>query len=155
MPPARSIGYNHLPDRLSDRAQFERHADTFYGSEQPDGPRAWHLHASHVAGGDSQELTLMVTPAPADDVTILADVILEPPRYDWSDVVQGTPLNLPHRYAETLLIPLVRDWATSHELFAEPELLPQIKQQAEMARLVLGLLNPRKPNSPKETPDAK
>lgn len=138
---------------VTDRGQFERYADTFYGGDLPDGPRAWHLEASNISGGDSVALTLHIAPPPIETADILVDVILEPPRYDWSDVTNGTPLSLPHRYAETLLLPLVRDWASSHEYFAEPELLPQVKQQAEMARMVLGLLNPNRTRSPKELPE--
>ena len=135
---------------VTDRAQFERYAETFYGNALPDGPRAWYLHAAHTAGGDSVALTLHITPEPAEEVNILVDVIVEAPRHAWADVAQGTPLGLPHKYVEALLLPLVRDWATSHELFSNAELLPQIKEQAELARLTLGLIDPKKPRGPRE-----
>lgn len=144
------LSASNIPLReVTDRMTFERFTETFCGTA-PSAPRAYHVVAAHESTGDNVSLTLLLAPTPDENLDVKADVIREAPRYLWADVQAGTALQLPHRYAESLLVPLVRDWATSHEWFTNKELLPQIQAQANTARAVLGLINPAKPKTPRE-----
>jgi hypothetical protein len=136
--------------QVTDAAQFEQFSNTFYGSSVPTGPRAYNLTTSTTTTGDNVILTLQVAPTPTTNTPLLVDTIDEAPRYTWSDVTRGTALKLPHKYAESILVPLVREWATGHEFFAYPNLMASITQQAQQARAVLGLIDPDKPSGPRE-----
>jgi hypothetical protein len=116
-------------------------------SYAPSTPRAFFLRSMNQSKGDNVALTLYVAPTPSVDTTLLVDVSTEPPRYTWADVTAGTPVEIPHRFAETILIPLVRHWATSHRNFTRDDLLPAIKEQYAIARQTLGLVDPASPDT--------
>ena len=128
----------HVPSR----SEFENFVDYYYAGVPPTVPRAYHLESLNQAQGDNVALTLLVAPAPAADTDVLVDVSTEPPRFSPADIHIGTPIEIPHRYAELLLLPLVRKWATSHRLFTRKELQPQIDAQFEIAQTSLGLITP-------------
>lgn len=137
--------------KIDDRAVFHQFVDTYYPADAiPTTPRAYYLHASTTNGGDNLDLTLYVAPTPSDTCDVLVDVLMQAPRYDWSDVTLGTPLSLPNQYAEGLLLPLVREWATTHEYYRDAALVPQIKEMANAARELLGLINPKPEATSKE-----
>lgn len=117
-----------------------------YGSSETVGePRAYFLRSQHQSAGDNVALSLLFTPVPNISTDISVDVSLEAPRYTAIDITSGTPVEIPHRYAELLLVPLVRKWATAHRLYTRKDSQPQIDEQYELAKTALGMLNPDTP----------
>lgn len=128
---------------------IDHYAALYHGGAAyaPSSPRAFFLQGANQNKGDNVALTLYVAPTPVGNTVLLVDVSLEPPRYTWSDVTAGTPLEMPHRYAETLLLPLVKHWAMSHRNFVLRALEPAIKDQYAIARDLLGLVDPVSPET--------
>lgn len=85
---------------------------------------------------------LMLAPVPTSTVYVDLEIASEAPRYTWQDVVQATPLQLPSTYAESLLLPIVRQRATSFRLFTNEPLRGVIESQYRKAQQALGLLDP-------------
>ena len=96
---------------------------------------------------DSVMMTLYVAPTPPVSTVVNIDLALEPPRYHWQDVAQATPLRLPHAYAESLLMPIVRQRAAGYKLFVNDSLRPAIEAQYHKAMGALGLADPAPPQA--------
>ena len=94
-------------------------------------------------GQDNTGMTIMVPKMSPTDFRIEVDYFVEPIHYVWNDFIASTPLPLPHRYVESLLLPIVRFTAAQSHYFFNKEMMPLIKEQAEQARKSLGLSDPR------------
>jgi hypothetical protein len=141
---------------LASTAELEGFVNYYYGGSPPSTPRAYYLDSKYQSGSDNVALKLIVTPVPTADTPLLVDVALEPPRYTTLDASNGTPLEIPHRYAELLLLPIIRKWATGHRMFTRREMQPQIDEQYNIAQAALGLVQPESPTVRKEeTPTPK
>lgn len=132
---------------IRNRTEFDTWLDVAYGgaARAPDGIRAYHLLKERRAEEDSVKLTILVTPTPADDTDIDLDVATECPRYSWYNVAQGSMLQIPHRYVETLLLPLVLKRASAYRHFTRVELQPQIDEAYQTALATLDLASPKTP----------
>lgn len=79
----------------------------------------------------------------ADLWELQADVFLEPPRFSCCDVRNGTRLPVPHRYAESLVIPLARYFALSSRYRVQESTVAFVREQAAQALALLGEVDPR------------
>lgn len=86
--------------------------------------------------------TLLFSPTPTSNVSLEVEVLLTAPRYTWNDYQNATPLSIVHRYAASVLFPLMRFRATATRDFAAKDQLPEIKQQYQQARAILGYVDP-------------
>ncbi len=77
-------------------------------------------------------------------------VAVLPPRYVCNDLQVGTRLDIPNRFAETLLMPLARYYALSSRYFRKPELRETVIAQAADVLGLLGELQPAQPEAAKE-----
>lgn len=114
----------------------------------PSAPLAYYIDSSRADGPDSVALTLYVIPAPEASVDVLIEVCDEPPRYEPQDFYQGTPLQLPHKWAETILLPLVKQWALGDTLMPaslRDGVKVQIGEQYDAARAMLGMATTDEP----------
>lgn len=131
------------------------YVDLYFGGQAPSIPKAVFVDSSHSNTPDNIELTLRIVPEPIKQETVYFDVSIEAPRYTQEDVNNGTAIALPHKYAELLLLPLVRFWAMSHREFRRPELAQAITQQYQTAMMSLGLVMPDSPSREAGTPNPK
>jgi hypothetical protein len=136
--------------RLTHRSDFDQFVSLFCNGTTPSSPRAYFLLSENQTAGDNVTLTLCLTPTPLEETIIAFDATVEPPRYEWSDVNVGTIVEMPHRYAELLLMPLMKKWATSHHFYTDRESQPQIDHQYETAMRALGMLDPQPTNKDEE-----
>ena len=123
---------------LSSRSQVTDFA-TLYGSSAPIG---FLVDSQREESVDSLGLTLYLAPAPSDDVEVTVDVTLEPPRWNSSDLLSGLVIPLPHKWVETLFMPLVRKWAAGDSRMpksARASQMQEIDAQYSTAREILGL----------------
>jgi len=63
---------------------------------------------------------------------------IQPPRLTCQSLAEGTILPIPHRFAETLLVPLAKFYAMSSRWFRRPDLAESITTQARDALLLTG-----------------
>ena len=85
---------------------------------------------------------MKVAPAPAEPTELMVDVVLEAPRFTWNDVDRCPRVPMPHRYVESLLLPIARYQAMSGHLAVAPERRAQIEAEYAAARLGLELADP-------------
>lgn len=127
-------------------------------SSPPAYPLAYWLESKmSVDNPDTVGLTLHLTPAPTAETEVLVDVVKEPVRYSEMDFRAFTPLKLPHRWAESILLPLVKKWAMGDTLMPasmRQAVEKEINEQYANAMTILGLADPAEPanqaSQPKE-----
>lgn len=120
-----------------------------FGIDATGTPQFYFIDSAKAAEADSVQSTLWVAPTPDDDTDVKIDVAVDAPHYTWQDFDLRTPLQLPHSYAESLLLPLMRYAATSFRLFLSPEQMPQIREQYQKALKQLGIFDPAPKQSAK------
>lgn len=132
---------------LRRQCDFDAFVDLAYGGSAyaPERPRAYMLSSARQTNEDGVALTLYVTPTPADDADLAVDVVKEPERYSWSDVRNGTRLRVPHKYVESLLIPVALKWASRYRHFTRREMQPQLDESYATAQVALGLVSTETP----------
>lgn len=135
---------------LKSLEELENYAAWYYdGTTVPDGPRAYFVETIPVEMQDSLELRLHVTPAPLEETPCTLQVCFEPPRYAEGDILFGRDLALPHRHAEGLLLPIVKQWALADSLCVRrEELKEQIFVQYQKAMSILGGGGPLSSSAP-------
>lgn len=141
---------------LASRSEYDHFAALYVGDSTVASPIAFYVEPIRGSLNDSVGLTLNLTPLPADTVTVRLDVTLEPPRYDTVDLMQATLLQLPHKWAETIFLPLARKWACADARMGNTRraaVMPQIDEQFALARQMLGLADIEPPAQAKAKPE--
>ena len=136
-------------------SEFESFVDLYLDGDAAAGPVAYHIETMAQTGEDPAKTVFRITPAVSGtSVAFLLDVVKEAPRYTTSDLVTCPAVPIPHRYAETLLVPIIRYNASSYYLFEalDPKQKETIDREYQQARQTLGLSDP---NPVKETPATK
>ena len=87
-------------------------------------------------------LSLLFAPTPTNNVALSVEVTLNAPRYSYADYLSETSLAIPHRYAASILYPVMRHRVASNRQFVNKEALPQIKAGYQQARELLGYADP-------------
>lgn len=134
---ARIAGRSLSP--LSSRSQVTEFA-SIYGTTT--SPLAFLVDSLRGEGADSLGMTLYLAPPPAEDTEVTLDVTSEPPRWDSADLLGGSLVPLPHKWVETLFMPLVRKWAAGDSRMpksARAAQMQEIDAQYNAAREILGL----------------
>lgn len=134
-------------------AELEGFSLLFLDGEVPTEPVAYHIDREAQTGNDPAKCTLHIYPGPSEETNFLLDVVKEAPRYSVSDLDTCPIVPIPHRYAETLLLPIVRYKASTYWLFANPETAESINREYAQAMLSLGLADPLPGNSGDNKPD--
>jgi hypothetical protein len=118
-------------------------------------PLAYYVESLRDTVADSLAMTLYLAPAPSEETTVTLDVTHEPPRWSSADLLVGTVIPLPHKWAETIFMPLVRKWAAGDSRMPKSYRAAQIQEidaQYNAARQMLGLadIEPRTAKDNKE-----
>jgi hypothetical protein len=106
--------------------ELETFADLYLDGDTADEPVAYHV----ARESESSESTYNL------------DVVLEPPRYVTNDLRSCPIVPIPHRYVESLILPIVRYQASTFYLFRQQDLKPTIDREYQMARIQLNLADP-------------
>lgn len=128
-------------------AELESFIDTYLDGFTSDVPIAYHIERGRQDATDPARCVLHVAPAPVAETNLLLEVTLEAPRYVLGDLATCPLLPIPHRYVESLLLPIARMRASSFYLFSQPDRLPQIEAEFMEASRALGLADPLPGNS--------
>lgn len=131
-------------------SEFERFEQRFLGDDAavPSGPLAYFLDSSRATAADSVALVLKVTPAPDEDTDFTLDVTREAPRYTRQQMISGAMIEVPHKYAETILLPILMKWAAGDPIMPagrRQAMMPQLDEQFATANRMLGLAEPATP----------
>lgn len=136
------MGSARISDRylrpLESKAQVTNFAALYGGTV----PIAFLVESLRDAAADSLAMTLYLAPPPSGDTVVSLDVTKEPPRYDAVDILNGTVLQIPHKWAETIFKPLVMKWAAGDGRMPKSARAAQIQEidaQYATAREMLGL----------------
>lgn len=134
---------------IPNKAEFTASSALYVGlDDAPDPPAFYHVEHTRKAAGDNVGMVLYALPSgSAANVTLEAAV--EPPTYTGRDIISCTELQIPARYTESILWPLLRHWAASDALFRKESLRSDINARYESALRVLDLLAP-----PSQQPEA-
>ncbi len=143
----------HQCERMSD---YERFADLYLTpTDDLTIIHAYYLNRSAApASAFGFSNVLQFTPPPAAPVEVTINVCLNAPRYTWAHYLAETALSLPHRYAQSLLYPLLREKVSTFIEFKRVDQLPLIQQEAAAARLALGIVDPKPSNRTPPAPAA-
>ena len=108
--------------------------------------RAMTAGATPTPAQDSAGITLHVVPAPSEAYpTLLADVLADAPRYTTANLCDGTVPPVPHKYHESILLPLVRYNMAGTRYYRQPQgsaMLQSIQDDYSRALKLLGMANP-------------
>lgn len=122
---------------------LETFPDLFLDGESGDEPLAYHIERTNQAGNDPAKCVFHVTPAVSGaSIGFLLEVIKEAPRFSAIDLSNCPVIPIPHRYVESLLLPIVRYHASSFYLFRQAEQKETIDREYQRASISLGLADP-------------
>lgn len=122
--------------------ELETFTDLYLDSESLDEPVAYHIERKAQVGDDPVKSTFHITPPPTEDTVFLLDVVKEAPRYGITDSTSCPRIPIPHRYVESLLLPVVRKRASSYYLFSSPDKKEEIDSQYAQAMSAIGMADP-------------
>ncbi len=143
------IGQRTLME-ITERSRFDAFGPLFLGQTgrtvANGTPLAYYVDSQKAASGDDPvSIKVRIVPAPAAVDTMTVPVIKQPPTYTLEDLCEDPPLipPVPHKYHESILLPIVRMNATSHPYFdRNKERFPRIQADYIAALKMLGLANP-------------
>jgi len=125
---------------LSSLADAQQFSDLYGVSGNP---MAYFIDTRTQPEANVVKSRVMVLPIQSSQIYVDLEVADAAPRYTWRDVELATPLQLPSTYAESLLMPIVRQRATGFRLFTNTALRQTIEAQYMKAQLALGLIDPK------------
>jgi len=125
-------------------SELESFSDIYLDGETASEPVAYHIERLYQAGDDPARTIFRITPPVSEEAgsLFLLDVVKEAPRFSVGELSGGPALPIPHRYVESMLLPIARYRASSFWLFGNPETLPVIERDYQMAMLAIGAADP-------------
>lgn len=128
---------------VGSRSEIDQFTDAFLDGDSSGGPLGYHVDRGVQDANDPARCTFMVAPAPGSQTSFLLDVVREAPRFSINDVTTCPRIPIPHKYVESLLLPVCRFLALQrHIAVASGEARKQIE---EAFREASGLLEEADP----------
>jgi hypothetical protein len=142
--PCRMASNNRPLVPLGTLGELETFADLYLDGETCAEPLAYHINRMNQAGGDPSKCEFMVTPSVTGDdgVSFNLEVVRNAPRFTVDDMNSCPLVPIPHRYVESMLLPIARYHASSFSLFSSKDLKESIDRDYQQARVALGLADP-------------
>ena len=128
---------------LSHRSEVDHFKDLYLDSRESDTPMAYYIDRQSQAGNDPVQASLLICPTPKENTVICLEVTNEAPRFTWEDYTKRTEIPIPHKYIESLLLPVVRYMAANFWLYSggEEKRQAMAADYADVARQI-GLADP-------------
>jgi hypothetical protein len=143
--PCRRADNNRPLTPLNSIGELETFVDLYLNGETASEPLAYHVDRYKQSADDPAKCVFRVVPAVSGaTVSFTLEVVKECPRYTVDDLNTCPLVPIPHQYAETLLIPIIRYHASSYYLFAAADQTQKetIDREYVQARIALGLADP-------------
>lgn len=123
--------------------ELETFADIYLDGETAEEPVAYHIERMNQLGNDPAKCVFHVTPSvDGESMSFLLEVVREAPRFTTNDLRACPVIPIPHRYVESLLLPIARYQASSYYLFRKADQKETIDREYQQARIALGLADP-------------
>lgn len=127
---------------LANISEAENFADAFVEDGTNNGPVSYYIERNNQAGADPAKCTMIISPAPTGNITVRLDVVTEAPRYFITDFVSCPLCPIPHKYVESLLMPVCRYLASHSHLFIQRERQEVIQNDYMQAAKLLDVADP-------------
>ena len=127
---------------LGNVSEFETFDDAFIEDEPATKPVAYYIERNFQSANDPAKCTMMISPVPTQSVSVRLDVVLEAPRYTVLDFVSCPVCPIPHKYVESLLLPVSRYLASHSHLFIDRDRQAIIEKDYMQARELLDVADP-------------
>jgi hypothetical protein len=128
--------------------ELETFSDIYLDGEGAPTPLAYYVERMNQTGGDPAKCVFHVNSViDGDDVSFLLEVVKEAPRFIVNDLSSCPVVPIPHRYVESLLLPVVRYQASAFYLFRIADQKPTIDREYQQAMISLGLADPINPKT--------
>lgn len=127
---------------LANISEAENFADAFVEDGTNNGPVSYFIERNNQAGADPAKCTMIISPAPTQNITVNLDVVTEAPRYFITDFVACPLCPIPHKYVESLLMPVCRYLASHSHLFIQRERQEIIQNDYMQASKLLDVADP-------------
>jgi hypothetical protein len=127
---------------LGNVSEFETFDDAFIEDEPSTKPVSYFIDRSYQSGNDPAKCAMMISPVPTQSVSVRLDVVLEAPRYNVLDFVSCPVCPIPHKYVESLLLPVCRYLASHSHLFIQRDRQAIIEKDYMQARELLDVADP-------------
>ena len=120
---------------------------TYYNTPGKQTIIGYYIERGYQLDGERTRIRIYVSSEPAADstVTLSVEVEREALRYRAADCASGTIIPLPHQYAESLLLPLIREAASASPLASRRDSFPMYQTAAASARAMFKLADPQNP----------
>ena len=105
-------------------------------------PFAFWVEKLNISAPDNVTNIIHLVPTPSSSTTILLDVSIDAPRYVWQDYITATPVQFPHMYCDTVLIPFCRYRAMTSYLLPNPDIRPALVEDWQTAMKIIGAVDP-------------
>lgn len=127
---------------LANISEAENFENAFIEGGLSSIPASYYIERNNQAGADPAKCTMIISPAPTQNITVRLDVVMEAPRYFITDY-QSCPLcPIPHKYVESLLMPVCRYLASHSHLFIQRERQEVIQNDYMQAAKLLDVADP-------------
>lgn len=114
--------------------------DPGYGSGSDGDPMAyWVRYLRSGTTGDIIATTVTLAPAPADNGTLVLEIVNDAPNYEVADLTSTEELPVAQNYTESIFLPIARMLVTRSAQFSRPDLLDQLTADYQVAMQRLGL----------------
>jgi len=117
---------------------------TYYNTSGGNTIYGYWIERGYQLSGDRTRVRIYVS-APITGATLRADVERESLRYRSGDCNTGTVIPLPHQYAESLLLPLLREAASASTYASRRDAAPLHQAAAAAARARFAQADPQNP----------
>ena len=124
--------------------ELETFVDNYLDGDTTTSPVAYHIERAKQSGSEPSSITLHVVPAVSEaaGVAFLIEVVKEAPRFQSADIFSYAPIPIPHKYVETLFLPIARYKASSFYLFVADKQKEAIERDYQMAMAAIGDADP-------------
>jgi len=127
---------------LANVSELENFSASFLDGDSASVPVAYYLDREKQSGADPVKCILNIVPAPSGNITVKMEVVTEAPRYSLLDFDSCPLCPIPHKYVESLLMPVCRHMAMSSHLFIARDRQEAIVNGYAQARLLLDVADP-------------
>jgi hypothetical protein len=122
--------------------ELEVFSDAYLDGATADVPVAYHIERLAQSATDPAKCVFHVNQPVTGTVGFLLEVVKEAPRFTSADMSSCPLIPIPHRYVESLLLPVARYQASAFYLFRQDALKPTIDREYQQAMVSLGLADP-------------
>lgn len=134
--------------------ELETFDDVYLDGVSYDVPVAYHIERMNQSGDDPAKCVFRLNMAVTETTDFDIEIIREAPRFQVSDLETCPVVPIPHRYIESLILPIACYQASTYYLFRNEDRREALKSEYLKAMMSLGLADPLPGDSGDNKPPA-